>query len=206
MSKCGCAPLSWCRSIRAKLARRDVRRGIRILEARINECEQHAVWVESQLLELRCSVMVLTNDCQANGVSSGLTVSRLRDLVMDEAEAKKRLQGARRIVAALKRQRDVLVDSDLNSTVVHTLRDILGYLQSNGAGDVIDTEEVVDAVDDMQAETAEVTAILIGEDATVAVDHPVDTGDPPGVVANVDYPTAPSRAQAPLCRLVSMCE
>ena len=207
MPKCGCAPLAWFRSIRAKLARRDVRKSIRTLEARINECEQHAVWVESQLLELRCGVVVLTHNCQANGVSSSTTMSRLRELVTDEADTKKRLQGARRIIAALKRQRDVLVDSDLNSAVVHTLRDILGYLQSSGAGDIVDAEEVVDAVDEVRAETAEVTAVLIGEDNTVPVDHVVDLVHAPIVVVqnDVEYPTVPCHPQVPQ-RPVPMCE
>jgi len=160
MPTCVCFPVAWVRSIRARLAQRDVRKSIKTLEARIEECERHATWVESQLLELRCSVVLLAHECQAGTNHTGLALDRLRELVANENETKQRLKGTRRVVAALKRQRDTLVDSDLNSSVIHALRDTLAYLNSPHVGDVVDVEEVVEEVEDKRAETSEITAML----------------------------------------------
>ena len=93
--------------------------------------------------------------------------------MQEERDTHRRLNDAHKITAALKRQRGILVDSDLNSTVVHTLRDVLTYLQRSHRAslDVVQVDELLEEREEMQAATEEVTSMLSNAGASAQQDH-----------------------------------
>lgn len=154
--RCWWGLVAWARSIQTSLAHRDVRKSIRYLDERITACEEHVSTIREDLLALRCSVLIATADAHSP------SDTHLPALILEERETQRRLHDAHKITAALKRQRGLLVDSDMNTTVVHTLRDVLNYLQSSHAGglDVVQVDDLLEERDDIHAATEEVTNML----------------------------------------------
>ena len=157
-------------SCRRRLAAGDVARSMEMLDARIVECEKREAALEGQLIEyhkrLRLTASTLVGDTElpAHARASPEVVKiRLQDLLRQKKSCERKLRRAIKLTATIRREADSLDECSTNSEVVAMLQRVLRYTQGIQP-DVATAEELMDRVEEANADGKECTKILGRED------------------------------------------